>query len=172
MTRSQDELLERCRSMPPGTFGAAYAAFMGDRHFHADDRPPVRCVMWQCCQNKKQSTGSLAQLQADAQTRWRAPCAQSRTAAAAALGVVGGSAQRLHSSARVGKATKIPTYPPHASNAASRRSFVDDAELAYVITRAREVHDFWHVLFDCHTNVFGELALKGLEFVQVRRHSE
>lgn len=48
------------------------------------------------------------------------------------------------------------------------RSFVDDEELAYVITRAREVHDFWHVLFDCHTNVFGELALKGLEFVQVR----
>jgi ubiquinone biosynthesis protein Coq4 len=30
------------------------------------------------------------------------------------------------------------------------------------------VHDFWHVLFDCHTNVFGELALKALEFVQVR----
>jgi ubiquinone biosynthesis protein Coq4 len=45
---------------------------------------------------------------------------------------------------------------------------VDDEELAYVITRAREVHDFWHVLFDCHTNVFGELALKALEFVQVR----
>ncbi len=44
--------------------------------------------------------------------------------------------------------------------------FVDDEELAYVITRCREVHDFWHVLFDCHTNVFGELALKGLEFVQ------
>jgi hypothetical protein len=30
-----------------------------------------------------------------------------------------------------------------------------------------QVHDFWHVLFDCHTNVFGELALKALEFVQV-----
>lgn len=30
----------------------------------------------------------------------------------------------------------------------------------------REVHDFWHVLFDCHTNVFGELAIKGVEFVQ------
>ena len=36
-----------------------------------------------------------------------------------------------------------------------------------MVTRAREVHDLWHVLFDCHTNVFGELALKGLEFVQV-----
>uniref|UniRef100_A0A6U1E629 Ubiquinone biosynthesis protein COQ4 homolog, mitochondrial n=1 Tax=Tetraselmis chuii TaxID=63592 RepID=A0A6U1E629_9CHLO len=44
--------------------------------------------------------------------------------------------------------------------------FVDDAELAYVVTRAREVHDFWHVLFDCHTNVFGELALKAVEAVQ------
>eukprot|EP00879_Flechtneria_rotunda_P021455 GHRR01022612.1.p1 GENE.GHRR01022612.1~~GHRR01022612.1.p1 ORF type:complete len:191 (+),score=51.50 GHRR01022612.1:603-1175(+) len=43
---------------------------------------------------------------------------------------------------------------------------VDDEELAYVITRAREIHDFWHVLFGCHTNVFGELALKALEFVQ------
>jgi len=44
--------------------------------------------------------------------------------------------------------------------------FIDDEELAYVVARAREVHDFWHVLFDCHTNVFGELALKALEFVQ------
>lgn len=49
--------------------------------------------------------------------------------------------------------------------------FVDDAELAYVLTRAREVHDFWHVLFDCNTDIFGELAIKGLEFVQVQsRH--
>ncbi|KAL6750485.1 ubiquinone biosynthesis protein [Haematococcus lacustris] len=44
--------------------------------------------------------------------------------------------------------------------------FVQDEELAYVLTRMREVHDFWHVLFDCHTNVFGELALKAVEFVQ------
>lgn len=44
--------------------------------------------------------------------------------------------------------------------------FVDDPELAYVAARAREVHDFWHVLFACHTNVFGETALKAVEFVQ------
>lgn len=44
---------------------------------------------------------------------------------------------------------------------------MDDPELAYIVTRAREVHDFWHVLFDCHTNVFGELVLKALEAVQV-----
>mmetsp|Transcript_8693 Transcript_8693/g.15023 ORF Transcript_8693/g.15023 Transcript_8693/m.15023 type:complete len:240 (+) Transcript_8693:75-794(+) len=81
-----DESVAACWDMPPHTFGAAYARFMGARGFHADDRPPVR--------------------------------------------------------------------------------FVDDAELAYVLRRMREVHDFWHVLFDCHTNVFGELALKGLEFVQ------
>ena len=30
-----------------------------------------------------------------------------------------------------------------------------------------QVHDLWHVLFDCHTNVLGELALKAVEFVQV-----
>jgi ubiquinone biosynthesis protein COQ4 len=45
--------------------------------------------------------------------------------------------------------------------------FIDDPELAYVVTRARQVHDFWHVLFGCHTNVFGEVALKAVEFVQV-----
>ncbi len=45
--------------------------------------------------------------------------------------------------------------------------FIDDIELAYVAARAREVHDFWHVLFGCHTNVFGELALKAVELVQV-----
>lgn len=45
--------------------------------------------------------------------------------------------------------------------------FVDDEELAYVATRYREVHDFWHVLFGCPTNIGGELALKAVEFVQV-----
>ena len=45
--------------------------------------------------------------------------------------------------------------------------FLEDEELAYVATRAREVHDFWHVLFGCHTDTFGELALKAVEFTQV-----
>jgi ubiquinone biosynthesis protein Coq4 len=31
-----------------------------------------------------------------------------------------------------------------------------------------QVHDLWHVLFDCHTSVLGELALKAVEFVQAR----
>lgn len=85
--RVTDTLLLRAGSLPPNTFGGAYAAFMAARGFSADERPPVR--------------------------------------------------------------------------------FVADAELAYIVTRAREVHDFWHVLFGCHTNVLGEVALKAVEFLQV-----
>lgn len=84
----QDKSVAHAWDLPEGTFGHAYAKFMGDRKFLAGDRPPVR--------------------------------------------------------------------------------FIDDVELAYVAARAREVHDFWHVLFGCHTNVFGELALKAVELVQVR----
>ncbi|XP_023873944.1 ubiquinone biosynthesis protein COQ4 homolog, mitochondrial isoform X2 [Quercus suber] len=73
--------------LPPNTFGAAYANFMGSRNFSPDDRPPVR--------------------------------------------------------------------------------FMDTDELAYVATRAREVHDFWHTLFDLPTNLIGESALKVIEFEQM-----
>ena len=82
----QDAELQRAHSMPEGSFGKAYASFMGVRNFRADDRPPVR--------------------------------------------------------------------------------FIADPELAYVALRARQVHDFWHVLFDCPTTVLGELAIKAVEFVQ------
>ena len=44
--------------------------------------------------------------------------------------------------------------------------FVDDAELAYVATRLREVHDFWHVLCGLPPSVVGELALKWFEMAQ------
>lgn len=84
--RVTNEAVAHAWDMPEGTFGHAYAKFMGDRNFTAGDRPPVR--------------------------------------------------------------------------------FIDDIDLAYVAARAREVHDFWHVLFGCHTNVFGELALKAVELVQ------
>ncbi|DBA81666.1 hypothetical protein WJX77_006826 [Trebouxia sp. C0004] len=84
--RVTSEAVAHAWDLPEGTFGHAYAKFMGDRNFTAGDRPPVR--------------------------------------------------------------------------------FIDDIELAYVAARAREVHDFWHVLFGCHTNVFGELALKAVELVQ------
>ncbi|KAK9865652.1 hypothetical protein WJX84_009450 [Apatococcus fuscideae] len=81
-----DAELEKAHSMPEGSFGKAYAQFMGVRSFRADDRPPVR--------------------------------------------------------------------------------FIADPELAYVALRARQVHDFWHVLFACPTTVLGELAVKAVEFVQ------
>ncbi|CAM8882259.1 hypothetical protein QQ045_020238 [Rhodiola kirilowii] len=73
--------------MPPNTFGAAYAKFMGSRNFSPDDRPPVR--------------------------------------------------------------------------------FMETDELAYVTMRAREVHDFWHTLFNLPTNLMGESALKVIEFEQM-----
>ena len=41
------------------------------------------------------------------------------------------------------------------------------AEAAYAALRAREVHDFWHVLFACPTTIAGELALKALEGVHL-----
>ena len=47
--------------------------------------------------------------------------------------------------------------------------FIADPDLAYVAMRAREAHDFWHVLFGVGTSVLGEVALKYLEFVQTVR---
>eukprot|EP00939_MAST-03C_sp_MAST-3C-sp1_P003512 g3512.t1 len=44
--------------------------------------------------------------------------------------------------------------------------YVEDPELAYVMRRYREVHDFWHVLVDVETSVRGEIALKWFELVQ------
>lgn len=46
--------------------------------------------------------------------------------------------------------------------------FVDDAELAYVMQRYRELHDFWHVLFGLPPTVFGEIILKYVELAQTR----
>uniref|UniRef100_A0A7N0UDZ3 Ubiquinone biosynthesis protein COQ4 homolog, mitochondrial n=1 Tax=Kalanchoe fedtschenkoi TaxID=63787 RepID=A0A7N0UDZ3_KALFE len=45
--------------------------------------------------------------------------------------------------------------------------FMETDELAYVAMRAREVHDFWHTLFDLPTNLMGESALKVIEFEQM-----
>ncbi|KAI9007746.1 coenzyme Q biosynthesis protein Coq4-domain-containing protein [Hyaloraphidium curvatum] len=44
--------------------------------------------------------------------------------------------------------------------------FVEDAELAYVLQRYREVHDFWHALTGIGVTVEAELALKWFEMVQ------
>uniref|UniRef100_UPI00398EF55D ubiquinone biosynthesis protein COQ4 homolog, mitochondrial n=1 Tax=Pristiophorus japonicus TaxID=55135 RepID=UPI00398EF55D len=44
--------------------------------------------------------------------------------------------------------------------------FVDDEELAYVIQRYREVHDFMHTLLGMPINILGEVAVKWFEAVQ------
>ncbi|XP_055010022.1 ubiquinone biosynthesis protein COQ4 homolog, mitochondrial isoform X2 [Boleophthalmus pectinirostris] len=41
--------------------------------------------------------------------------------------------------------------------------FVDDEELAYVMQRYREVHDFMHTLLGMPTNMLGEVAVKWFE---------
>lgn len=46
------------------------------------------------------------------------------------------------------------------------RSLIDQPELAYVMARYREIHDFLHVLTGLPPTVEGELALKTLEAVQ------
>ncbi|TMW58469.1 hypothetical protein Poli38472_010028 [Pythium oligandrum] len=44
--------------------------------------------------------------------------------------------------------------------------YIDDPELAYVMQRYRELHDFWHTLFGLPPTVFGEIILKYVELVQ------
>ena len=46
--------------------------------------------------------------------------------------------------------------------------FVDDEELAWVMTRYRQTHDFGHVLCGIPPSVLGEIALKWFEAVQTR----
>ncbi|KAJ8907997.1 hypothetical protein NDN08_008098 [Rhodosorus marinus] len=42
--------------------------------------------------------------------------------------------------------------------------FVESEDLAYVMLRYRQVHDFWHVLVDLPPSILGELALKWFEW--------
>lgn len=44
--------------------------------------------------------------------------------------------------------------------------FIDDEELAYVMQRYREIHDFMHTLLGMPTNMLGEVAVKWFEAVQ------
>ncbi|XP_071510329.1 ubiquinone biosynthesis protein COQ4 homolog, mitochondrial-like [Diadema antillarum] len=46
--------------------------------------------------------------------------------------------------------------------------FVDDPDLAYVLQRYREVHDFYHTLLDMPINIMGEVVVKWFEAVQTR----
>lgn len=43
---------------------------------------------------------------------------------------------------------------------------IRDPQLAYVMTRYREIHDFWHVLAGMPPSVLGETVVKWLEMVQ------
>lgn len=54
----------------------------------------------------------------------------------------------------------------HGFNANERPSvkFIEDPELAYIMLRYRQVHDFWHVLVDLPPSVLGEIALKWFEW--------
>lgn len=50
---------------------------------------------------------------------------------------------------------------------ADERSIVNfhvDPDEAYLIARYRQIHDFWHVLSGLPISIFGELALKALEY--------
>ena len=44
--------------------------------------------------------------------------------------------------------------------------FVDDSDLAYVMTRYREVHDLLHALLDMPTDMVGEVIVKWVEALQ------
>lgn len=41
--------------------------------------------------------------------------------------------------------------------------FLEDTELAYVMTRYRECHDLVHAILDMPTNMLGEVAVKWVE---------
>lgn len=45
-------------------------------------------------------------------------------------------------------------------------TYVQDPDLAYIMTRYRQNHDFWHALTGLPPTVLGELGLKWLELVQ------
>ena len=61
-----------------------------------------------------------------------------------------------------------PHEPDRRRVRAAGRRLVEDAELAYAMTRYREIHDFLHVLTGLPPTVEGELALKTLEAVRTR----
>ena len=46
----------------------------------------------------------------------------------------------------------------------SKVRFMKDSELAYVMARYRQAHDFWHVLSGLPISILGEVSLKWFEF--------
>lgn len=61
---------------------------------------------------------------------------------------------------------KFMTSHGYAAEDRDEVRYVEDAELAYVMQRYREVHDFWHVLTGIDTSVEGEVGQKFFEFLQ------
>lgn len=49
-------------------------------------------------------------------------------------------------------------------NDRSKVNFMTDEELAYVLVRYRQVHDFWHVLAGLPPTILGEIGLKAFEY--------
>ncbi|KAL3318706.1 Ubiquinone biosynthesis protein [Cichlidogyrus casuarinus] len=56
-------------------------------------------------------------------------------------------------------------YNPDARNPVS---FIDDPDLAYIILRYREIHDFVHVLLAQPTTILGEVNVKWVEAFQTK----
>ena len=48
----------------------------------------------------------------------------------------------------------------YSSDDRSPVRFIEDSEKRYVMTRYRQVHDFWHVIAGLPPNEFGEIVLK------------
>jgi len=53
-------------------------------------------------------------------------------------------------------------------SARDKVQFVDDADLAYVMTRYRETHDLTHAMLEMPTNMLGEVLVKWVEAIQTR----
>ena len=81
------------------------------------------------------------------------------------------------------KIEELPNFPKHSfgrcySNFLRTHGFspderkpvqhIQDPELAYVMQRYRQVHDFWHVLCGIQPTVLGEIAIKWFEMVQTQ----
>lgn len=77
--------------------------------------------------------------------------------------------ERLHSMPPGSLGAEYGSFLERHSFSPDERSevqFVDDVDLAYVMTRYRQVHDLWHVLYGLPPSLLGEVALKWLEATQ------
>jgi len=46
--------------------------------------------------------------------------------------------------------------------------YVDDADLAYILLRYRESHDFYHTIYNLPPTVLGEIVLKYIELLEFK----